>query len=264
MTIAPRKLKEHFAGGGKAINGWCAIPSPVTAEIVARQGYDMVTVDLQHGLVDYQMALSMLQAIGGFGKPAFCRVPWNEPGIIMKTLDAGFTGVICPMVNTRDDAERFGGACRYTPLGYRSFGPTRALQVHGADYANTARQLVSAIAMIETAEALDNLDAILTVESIDGVYIGPADLALSLGYAPSLLPQDEAVLGVIETIRSKTKKAGKIAGIHCGSPQMTSDMLQAGFDFASLLTDFRLFTTVMADQLSRARGGAATTAAAQY
>lgn len=264
MPIGPKNLKTHFASGKKAINGWCAIPSSVTAEILARQGYDTVTVDLQHGLLDYQTALSMLQAIDLQGVPALCRVPWNEPGIIMKVLDAGFVGVICPMVNTRAEADAFVAACRYTPHGSRSFGPTRALQVHGADYASAAQDFVCTYAMIETAEAMENLDDILECEGLDGVYIGPADLALSLGYLPSLLPSDQAVTDAIETIRSKAKGANKVAGIHCGSPKMIRDCLGRGFDFATLLTDARMFTSFAASQLAEARQVEADTGVAQY
>ena len=202
MPIPQRGLKQYLAADGKAINGWCSIPSMVTAEIVARAGYDTVTVDLQHGLIDYQMALAMLQAVDGQGMPTLCRVPWNEPGIIMKALDAGFTGIICPMINTKEEAERFAASCRYAPAGARSFGPTRAMQVHGGDYARTANQFIATFAMIETAQAMENLDAILAVEGIDAVYIGPADLGLSLGFAPTLLPEP-AVLEAIATIRDQ-------------------------------------------------------------
>ena len=206
----------------------------------------------------------MLQAMDGFGVPTLCRVPWNEPGIIMKVLDAGFTGVICPMINTHADAERFAAACRYAPKGSRSFGPTRALNVYGADYAKAANDFVITFAMIETGEALANLDAILSVDEIDGVYIGPSDLALSLGYAPSLLPQDAAVLDAIATIRERAKVTGRIAGIHCGSPAMVRSMLDAGFDLATLLTDARLFTTAVAGQLAEARSAPAAEAKGQY
>ena len=252
MPISPRGLKQHLAAGGKAINGWCSIPSTVTAEIVARAGYDTVTVDLQHGLIDYQTALTMLQAVDGQGMPTLCRVPWNEPGVIMKALDAGFTGIICPMINTREEAERFAASCRYAPAGARSFGPTRAMQVHGADYARTANQFITTLAMIETAQAMDNLDAILAVEGIDAVYIGPADLGLSLGFAPTLLPEP-AVLQAIKTIRDKTIGAGKLAGIHCGSPDMVRQMLAEGFHLATLLTDARMFTNTVAAALAEAR-----------
>ncbi len=264
MTIAPRDLKKYFAKGGKAINGWCAIPSTVTAEITARQGFDIVTIDLQHGLVDYQAALEMLQVISGFGMPTLCRVPWNEPGIIMKALDAGFTGIICPMINTPDEAKRLVDACCYMPRGARSFGPTRALQVYGADYAKTAHEFIAVIAMIETAEAMKNLDRILSVDGIDGVYIGPADLGLSMGYPPVLLPTDKAVFDSIATICKTTKAAGKAAGIHCGSPEMTRQMLDNGFDFATLITDVRMFTTIVSSQLAATRNVKADAPKGQY
>ena len=263
MPIPPRGLKQHLASGGKAINGWCSIPSAVTAEIVARAGYDTVSVDLQHGLVDYQTALAMLQAVDGLGMPTLCRVPWNEPGIIMKALDAGFTGIICPMINTREEAERFAASCRYAPAGTRSFGPTRAMQVHGADYARTANQFVTSLAMIETAQAMENLDAILAVDGIDAVYVGPADLGLSLGFAPTLLPEP-AVAAAIVTIRDKAIGAGKLAGIHCGSPAMVREMLASGFHLATLLTDARMFTNTVATALAEAREARPSLVKGQY
>lgn len=264
MTIAPRELKKHFAKGGKAINGWCAIPSTVTAEITARQGFDIVTIDLQHGLIDYQKALEMLQVVSGFGMPTLCRAPWNEAGIIMKALDAGFTGIICPMINTVDEAKRLVESCLYSPRGARSFGPTRALQVYGADYAKTAHDFIAVIAMIETAEAMRNLEKILAVDGIDGIYIGPADLGLSMGYTPALLPTDKAVFDAIATICKTTKAAGKAAGIHCGSPEMTRQMLDDGFDFATLITDVRMFTTIVSTQLAAARKTTAEAPKGQY
>jgi 4-hydroxy-2-oxoheptanedioate aldolase len=264
MGIAQRGLKAHVAGGGKVINGWCSIPSTITAEALARQGFDTITVDLQHGLIDYQTALTMLQAIQGQNVPALCRVPWNEPGMIGKMLDAGFVGVICPMINTREEAERFASACRYAPRGARSFGPTRAMAVHGSDYAETAQEFIAAYAMIETAQALTNLDAILDLPEIDGVYIGPSDLGLSLGCKPTLMPEDQRVIDAIETIRSKTKVAGKTAGIHCGSGEMVRDMLDAGFDLGTLLSDLRLFTNGVATELAVSRAARAPKRQASY
>ena len=243
-------FQAHFAAGGKAVNGWCALPSPVTAEIMGRQGFDMMTVDLQHGLIDYQMALTMLQVLQGLPAPVLARVPWNEPGIIAKALDAGFAGVICPMVNTVADARALVQATRYAPLGSRSFGPTRANMVYGAGYAKTANTRVLVLAMIETREALGNLDGILAVEGIDGVYVGPSDLGLSLGYEPTLDPTTAEVLEAIATIGARAKAAGRIAGVHTGSPEMIRRVFTQGFDFASLLTDARLFGNGVAAQLS--------------
>ena len=246
-------LHTLFAAGGKAVNGWCALPSPVTAEIMGRQGFEMMTVDLQHGLIDYQMALTMLQVLQGLPAPVLARVPWNEPGILMKCLDAGFSGVICPMINTVEEARRLVQATRYAPLGSRSFGPTRANLVHGSAYVKTANSTVLVFAMIETREALANLDAILAVEGIDGVYVGPSDLGLSLGYEPTLDPSSAEVLDAIATIAARTKTAGRLAGVHTGSAAMIRRAFAQGYDFASLLTDARMFTSAIASQLADVR-----------
>jgi 4-hydroxy-2-oxoheptanedioate aldolase len=243
-------LQADFAAGRKAVNGWCAIPSAVTAEIMGRQGFDLMTVDLQHGLIDYQTALTMLQVLQGLPAPVLARVPWNEPGMLMKCLDAGFAGVICPMVNTAEDARRLVQSTRYAPLGSRSFGPTRANMVYGTGYAKTANAKALVLAMIETREALLNLDAIVSVEGIDGVYVGPSDLGLSLGYEPTLDPTAAEVLDAIADIGARTKAAGRIAGIHTGSPTMIQRSFAQGFDFASLLTDARMFTSAVASQLA--------------
>jgi 4-hydroxy-2-oxoheptanedioate aldolase len=238
-------IKAHFAAGGSAVNGWCAIPSPVTAEIMGRAGFDLMTVDLQHGLIDYQTALTLLQVLQGLPAPVLARVPWNEPGIVMKCLDAGFSGLICPMINSASDARRLVEAARYAPLGGRSFGPTRANLVHGQGYARSANDTILLLAMIETREALSNLDAILAVEGIDGVYVGPSDLGLSLGYEPTLEPTAPEVLTAIAEIVTRARAAGRIAGTHAGSPAMVRAMLDQGFHFASLLTDVRLFVSAL-------------------
>ncbi|MCA0270572.1 MAG: 2,4-dihydroxyhept-2-ene-1,7-dioic acid aldolase [Proteobacteria bacterium] len=259
MPTEALSLRSRLAAGGTAINGWCAIPSPVTAEITARAGFDMMTIDLQHGLIDYQMALTMLQAAQTGGRPVLARVPWNEPGIIMKCLDAGFEGVICPMVNTEDDARRLVAASRYAPLGGRSFGPTRANMVFGAGYQKAANDGILVIAMIETREALANLDAILKVEGIDGVYVGPSDLGLSMGYEPTLEPKAEEVRAAITEIGTQARKERKIAGCHCGSPAMVRGLQDVGFHFGSLLTDARLFSSALAGALAEYRGTATET-----
>ncbi|MCY1164691.1 4-hydroxy-2-oxo-heptane-1,7-dioate aldolase [compost metagenome] len=256
MQPGPRDFKKHIASGGKIISTWCSIPSAFTAEMLARAGFDAVVVDLQHGLQDYETALHMLQAIDGQGVPTLCRVHWNEPGIIMKVLDAGFGGVICPMINTVEEARQFGSACRYAPRGIRSYGPLRAALVHGADYGSTANDWLVALPMIETMEGFANLDGILTLPEIDGVYIGPTDLCLSMGYPPSLLPPPP-VLEVIGQIRDKAQAAGKIAGIHCGSAAMVSQMLTGGFNMATLLSDMRYLQDAMGALLAQARGTAA-------
>lgn len=235
-------LVTKWRQGIATVNGWCAIPHPVAAEFMAHCGWDSLTIDLQHGLVDYQAAVGMLQAIGTTPAIPLARVPWREAGIVMKLLDAGAMGIICPMINDRHQAEEFVSYCRYAPEGQRSFGPTRALLVHGADYGARANRQILALAMIETAEALDNLDSILATRGLDGVYIGPADLALSMGYTPQLDPTEPAVVCEVERIVTTTRKAGLWVGMHCGAPAYAKAMIAKGLNFATLLSDARILT----------------------
>lgn len=252
MALTAENFRDHFASGGKAVNGWCGIPSTVTAEIVARAGFDMLSIDMQHGLIDYQTALTMLQAMSASPAPKFVRIPWNEPGIAMKMLDAGATGIICPMINTADDARALVEATRYAPLGKRSYGPTRAGALY-PDYVARSGELVQVFAMIETAEALANREAIMTVPGLTGIYVGPSDLGLSLGYTPTLLPEAPQVLDAIAAILASARDAGLLAGCHCGDGAMVRRMLGQGFDFASLATDTGIFTRAIGAALAEAR-----------
>ena len=163
------KLKEIIKNGKAVINGWLQIPNSFSAEVMAKQGWDSLTIDMQHGVVDYPNALQMLQAISTTDTVPMARVNWNEPGQIMKILDAGSYGVICPMVSNKDQAEKFVQACMYPPAGYRSFGPIRGMLYGGSDYGDYANDELLKIAMIETKEALDNLDAIMTTPGVDGI-----------------------------------------------------------------------------------------------
>jgi 4-hydroxy-2-oxoheptanedioate aldolase len=178
------RLRTLWKADQAAVNGWLAIPNSFSAEVMAHQGWDSLTIDLQHGVIDYAAMVTMLQAISTTATVPVVRVPWLEPGIIMKSLDAGAYGVICPMVSTREEAQRFIAYTNYAPRGTRSFGPVRATLYGGADYATQANDTIVRFAMIETAQALDNLDAILSVEGLDAIYIGPSDLSLALGCKP--------------------------------------------------------------------------------
>ena len=168
------KLKDIWASGQPVLVGWCSIGNPFTAEIMAGQGYDAINIDVQHGALDYAALLPMLQAVRATGVTPLARVPWLEPGIIMKALDAGAMGIICPMVNNRADAEALVSYMRYPPLGQRSFGPTRAA-VADPGYGVEANGEVLAMAMIETADGVRNLEEICATPGLDGVYVGPAD-----------------------------------------------------------------------------------------
>jgi len=247
------QLRTGLDAGKKFVNGFCSAPSPIMAEFFARQGFDSITIDLQHGLIDYQTALTMLQAIAGAGVPAICRVPWNDPIPVMKALDAGFEAIICPMINNREEAEKFASYARYAPRGVRSFGPTRSLNVFGPSYTQVANDQVVTFAMIETEAAVDHLEDILAVPEIDGIYIGPADLTLSMGFTPSILVTEQKVLEAIEHIRSVTKEKNKFVGIHCSSGAAVSEMLSRGFDLATISTDIRIFVAAVQQEVKAAR-----------
>jgi 4-hydroxy-2-oxoheptanedioate aldolase len=249
------RLREIWRRGEAAVNGWLSIPSTVTAELVARQDYDSITVDLQHGLIDYQCALTMMQAVNAAGDATvIARPPWLEPGIIMKLLDAGAWGILCPMVNTPADAEALVRACHYAPRGQRSVGPTRAMMIHGPSYIEGANDVVITLAMIETREALDNVEAIARTPDLTGLYIGPSDLAQSLGYPIQIDPTGGDVMAAIERTLAAAKAAGIKAGMHCMMPEYAREMANKGFDFVTLGNDVRMLSAELAARVGAFRG----------
>ena len=245
------KLKEIFNKGGSAINGWLQIPNSFTAELMANQNWDSLTLDMQHGVVDYSHAISMLQAISTTEVVPLARVNWNEPGQIMKILDAGAYGIICPMVSNRKEAENFVQACMYPPKGYRSYGPIRGIVYGGPDYADEANNEILKFAMIETKESLDNLDEIMQTPGLDGIYIGPADLSLAIGEKPSFdKPEGDPVYEVIMKILEHAKKNKIIAGIQNAQPEYADKMIKKGFQLVTIGTDQRFMTAAAKTALS--------------
>lgn len=245
-------LRAAWNAGNHTINAWCSIPSSFSAEVMAHQGFDSVTVDMQHGVIDYQAMVGMLQAISTTATTPMVRVPWREPGIIMKSLDAGAYGIICPMVNNREQAQELVAYASYPPRGTRSFGPIRALIYGGADYPQHANDEVLTIAMIETAEAMDNLDAIMSVEGLDGIYVGPADLSNALGCTPKFDQEEKPVVDAINEIIACAKRNNIFAGIHCGSTAYAKQMHTLGFNFITLLSEARMMAAQakkMADEM---------------
>ena len=238
------KLKKIFKEGKVVVNGWLQIPSSFSAEVMANQGCDSLTIDMQHGAVDYPNALQMLQAISTTDVVPMARVNWNEPGQIMKILDAGSYGVICPMVSNRQQAEKFVQACMYPPKGYRSFGPLRGLIYGGSDYGKHANNEILKLAMIETKEALDNLDNIMSTPGVDGIYIGPADLSLAVGEEPGFdKKENDPVFAVIMKILEHAKKNNIVAGIHNMTPEYAQKMISRGFQLVTISSDQRFMTS---------------------
>lgn len=248
------KIRTIWQNGGAAVNGWLAIPNSFATEVMAHQGWDSLTIDMQHGMVDYHDALGMLQAISTTDTVPIVRVPFLEPGIIMKSLDAGAYGIICPLINTRADAEALVSYARYAPQGGRSFGPNRALIYGGPDYAQKANETIFVMAMLETQQAMDNLDAILTVPGLDAIYIGPSDLGLSLGGTPKPDQTDPKIVAAIEQILNASKKHNVVPGIHCGSPSYAKQMIDKGFQFVTILSDQRLLAAAAKEAVAACRG----------
>lgn len=259
--MRPNRLRELWNNDRAAVNGWLAIPNAFSAEVMAHQGWDTLTIDLQHGVVDYQAMVGMLQAISTTATVPVVRVPWLEPGALMKALDAGAYAVICPMVNTADDAARLVNWTNYAPKGGRSFGPVRALYYGGADYPQHANDTIVRFAMIETAQALDNLDAILSVEGIDAVYIGPSDLSLSLGCKPTFDDLDPPAAQAVEHILARASAHGVVAGIHNGTPEAALARVAKGFRFVTIGSDARLMAAGSQQILSKMRAAPGAAAA---
>ncbi|WP_413875610.1 HpcH/HpaI aldolase family protein [Albidovulum sp.] len=257
--MRPNRIKQIWADGGSVLNGWCSIASPFGAEIMAAQGYDSLCIDMQHGIVDYQAAVGMFQAMGS-GVTPLARVPWLDPAAIMKALDAGAYGVICPMVNTAEDAAKLVSCVRYPPHGQRSFGPTRALFSAGSDYGDRADDEVICLAMIETREGFDNLEAIAATPGLDGLYIGPADLTLGLTgrrYPRGFDREEPEMVAAIQRILNVAHAAGIKAALHCGSPAYAAKAVGWGFDMVTISNDVRLLAGAAGASVKSFREGVA-------
>jgi len=231
------RLKGLWTAGQPALGGWLTVPSSISAEIFAHAGFDWVCVDTQHGIIGYQESVTMLQAISATDAVPIVRVPWNEPGIIMKTLDAGAYGVIIPMVNTRAQAEAAVAACRYAPQGVRSYGPARATLYAGRDYFSKANETVLCICMIETREAIANLDGILSVPGIDAVYVGPSDLSVSLGLPPGYDNPAPEFADAIDKLLTACERHSVVPGVHAGLPEVARKRIEQGFRFVEMCDD---------------------------
>ena len=230
-------LKEKLLSGEPVLSGWSSIGSAYSAEILATAGFDTVVVDMQHSLATEGDALHCLQAIKAGGSIGMARSRWNDPASIMRLLDLGAMGIICPMTNTKADVETFVSACKYSPKGSRSFGPIRAGVACGGSYYKQANDCIVTMAMIETKQALENLKEILSVDGLDGLFIGPNDLGVDLGEGP-LMDTDNVVLdGAVEHIVATAKKAGKFVGVFCGTPEGARKRIKQGCNFVTLGND---------------------------
>lgn len=232
-------LRRIWAAGGTALNGWIALPSPLAAEAMMQAGWDSVTIDMQHGTADYTDLLSLLPIVEKAGVAPLVRVSWLDEAAIMRALDAGALGIIAPMIETAADAGRLVEACLYPPAGSRSFGPIRARLARGDAYGTFANAEIVPFAMIETRTAVDNLDDILAVPGLGGLYIGPADLSLAYGFPPGFDREEPEMLDLIVQILKRCTAAGLPCGLHCGAPAYAARMVSKGFSLLTVGSDAR-------------------------
>lgn len=255
------RLKARIASGKAAVNGWLAIPSGFSAEVMAQCGWDSVTVDMQHGVQDYQSMVQCFQAMQAHPVTPLVRVPWNEPGIIGKCLDGGAMGIICPMVNNAAEAKQLADACLYPPQGKRSNGPIRAAMYgEASNYQATANNEILVVPMIETQAGIDNIDEILSVPGISGIYVGPSDMGLSLGMIPILDREEPVILEIYQKLLTSCKNHGKFAGLHNGSSAYAARMIQMGFRFVTIANDSGLMARAAREAVSATRKAAGDTA----
>jgi len=257
-------IKKILNQGGTIINGWLSVPNSFLAEVMAKEDWDSLTLDLQHGLIDYSSSIAMLQSISNVSKPSLVRVPWNEPGIIMKMLDLGVFGVICPMINSKEECDKFISYCKYPPKGQRSFGPMRAQLNLGLDYYKNANKEILSIAMIETKEAVENLDDILSTKGLDGIYVGPADLNFSYTNEPNFDIEDNPVFEKIKYIANQSKKNNIFAGIHVGSSKYALKMIDLGYQFISVLNESKIMSEGAKNIISQIKGNKKETSKSVY
>lgn len=238
VNTAKRKLQE----GEATIGTWLATGSPLAAEMLAHQGFDWLNVDMEHNAIDLQTTQSLFQAIATTDTIPFARVPWNDPQIIKRVLDIGAYGVVVPTVETVDQAEQAVGACRYPPDGYRGMGTIRGRLYGGDDYAEQANKEICVVLMLETKQAVDNADEILKVPGIDAVFIGPNDLAASMGLPLGLDNAHPDHVAAVESIRRSCENAGVPSGIHCASAGSVNQRIGEGFQWIALSSDAGFMT----------------------
>ena len=243
---------DALRAGRSVVGLWSVIPDAFAAELLALAGPDYVCVDQQHGLADFSSAHAMFQAISARGSVPITRVNWNEPGPIMRALDAGALGVIVPMVESRLDTEKAVNACRYPPKGCRSYGPVRArYELRSTDPA--ALEQVACIVMIETRAGLENAEEIVSTPGLDAVYIGPMDLSLALGVPLSDVRESAEHARALDRLRGICERQGLPIGIHCYDGASALAYLDEGFQMVTAGADSGMLSSAASHHLAAAR-----------
>ena len=247
-------LKIRWQRDEVTLGAWCMIPSSLTAEILAKGGFDWVLVDMQHGCMDYQTAVEMIRAIDLAGITPIVRVPWSEPGIVGRMLDAGAMGIVAPMVNSVAEATQLVEACRYPPIGKRSLGPVRVGARDGMGYVPNANDRIAVIPMIETADALAAVKDIAAVPGVDALFVGPFDLSFSLGLPPGDNDGKPAFDNAIARINAAAR-ANSIATAVLSTATLAPLRASQGFRMISVITDSVALGMAAHGSLAAARDG---------
>ena len=249
-------VRRRWAAGEVAFNAWSTFPGVASSTILANAGFDAVTVDLQHGEVGFPGLGEIVEAIERAGAMPFVRLPWNDPANVMRALDLGARGLICPMVNSAEEAEAFVRSCRYPPLGSRSYGAVRSAFGTAREQTEAANAAVLAFAQVETAEGLANVEAICGTDGLDGVYVGPADLSLTLGFEGFADLASPEMRDALARIVAAAASSGVVPGIHAPATDRALDMVRAGFTFVGAAGDRELLSGSGRESLERVRTGA--------
>src|SRR5215207_6696594 len=249
------RIKRAWSADRPAFGLWCAIPDPLVVELASALELDYVCLDQQHGLIDYAAMVGMIRAAGAAGCSPIVRVASDEPWLLMRALDAGALGVVIPMIDDGTQVARAVEACRFPPEGRRSYGPIRAAAVIGSrDPADVANEVLC-IAQIETAGGLENVEEIAATPGLDGLYIGPADLALALGIPLAAAGDDPRHVDAVQRILRACQASGIGAGMHSRSGELARRYAEQGFSMLNLGTDYELLTAAVRRELDAARAG---------
>ncbi|MEA2950185.1 MAG: 4-hydroxy-2-oxoheptanedioate aldolase [Alphaproteobacteria bacterium] len=252
------KLSNCLAENRPALCAWVTMNEPAVAESLAREAFDAIVLDMQHGAIDFDGATRSILRIALAGKPTIARVPIGAFALASQLMDSGACGILAPMIDSGEDARRLVEAVKFPPLGQRSWGPRAALPLSGLDasaYLKGANAMTQAIAMIETRAALDALDEILSVEGLDGVYVGPSDLSIALSNGASLKPRGVAVMSEAARVVDRAKAHGKYAAMFCFDGADARAMLALGFRLCTISSDQTLLRAVARSELAAARAG---------
>ena len=244
MALSAFTLARRLQAGETVFSGWCSLPYPLVAEMLGREGFAAVTLEAQHGLWDVASLLAGVAAVRQSGAAPIVRVPVGDFALASRVLDFGAEGLIAPMINTAADARAFAASAKYPPLGERSWGPHRATMLAGLSdqsvYLREANDHVVTLAMIETRTALDNLDAIIEVPGIDGLFLGPSDLSIALSGGKTLDPLSKDVERALDRIVAAAQRAGKIPGAFCHTAERATALAKRGMRFLAVMSDLAM------------------------